>query len=289
MSLSLLRAHSSDLPALRDFLLPREQLAVTLSARLFGEGHTTAKYRIDPSIKKVLVITRDGLVTGIVATTISGILLHALDETEIDASCQDAIRKELNCTNIHCIMGQAQGTHVLENCLENRPMHSADYNLLIRPATPKTGIEDTLQPYQMFKIQVATESMHSQLMPLQEGYEKEEVLPPGAQFDRKTAARTLLINLKTQYILTATAGPVTAARAGTNARGRLWDQIGGVYTRPEFRKQGLASELVLRVARNSSAHGKHTVLFVKDQNISARNAYDRAGYIPHNRYRISYF
>lgn len=286
---SLVRARASDLPALCDFLLPREQLAVTLSARLFGEQHATVKNRIDPSLEKVLVITHDGLITGIIATTISGILLHALDETGIGSTCRTAVHEEINGSNIRCIMGQAAGTRILEECLGHSPSHSADYDLLIKPATPDTVNGDVQEPYRIFDIQVATESMHSQLMPLQEGYEREEVLPPGALFDRTAAARTLMINLKNQYILTAMAGPLTAARAGTNARGRNWDQIGGVYTRPQFRRQGLASELVRRVSRNSSAQNKHTVLFVKEHNTTARNAYDRAGYLSHNRYRISYF
>lgn len=286
---SLVRARTSDLPALCDFLLPREQLAVTLSARLFGEDHKTVNHRIDPSIEKVLVITQNGQVSGILAVTVSGILLHALDETGIDRNCREAICQEINTTPTRCIMGQEAGTRLLEECLGHSPSHSADYDLLIRPATPETGRVDVQEPYRMFEIKPATESMHSQLMPLQEGYEREEVLPPGALFDRTAAGRTLMINLKTQYILTAMIGPLTAARAGTNARGRNWDQIGGVYTRPEFRRQGLASELVLRVSRNSSVQGKQTVLFVKEHNTTARNAYDRAGYIPHNRYRISYF
>jgi ribosomal protein S18 acetylase RimI-like enzyme len=56
--------------------------------------------------------------------------------------------------------------------------------------------------------------------------------------------------------------------------------IAGVYTRPEHRNRGLGRAVTGAVARHAEAMGASAGLFVRDQNVPARRAYERLGFRP---------
>jgi predicted GNAT family acetyltransferase len=127
------------------------------------------------------------------------------------------------------------------------------------------------------------------LMELQEGYEREEVMPPGDPFNRNTCLAGLTRNLGSQIIFFVRAGHEILAKAGTNARGFRWDQLGGVYTQPEWRGKGVATALVAHISRMRMAEGRKIALFVKTRNEPAICAYRKAGFRADVAFRISYF
>jgi len=96
-------------------------------------------------------------------------------------------------------------------------------------------------------------------------------------------------NLEQQVVLLVTAGDHILAKAGTNARGLYWDQIGGVYTIPEWRGRGIAAALVEAVARDRLLSGRKVALFVKTVNTFAKKAYIKAGFSTKTHFLISYF
>lgn len=126
------------------------------------------------------------------------------------------------------------------------------------------------------------------LMPLQELYEKEEVLIDPSEFDRGIAARHLRGRLIHGTVVAAFIGGRPVAKAETNAVGVRYDQIGGVFTLPSLRGYGLAGLTTSYLQRAVAKQGKATTLFVKIENTAARAVYRKLGYNAVGAFRIVY-
>ena len=131
------------------------------------------------------------------------------------------------------------------------------------------------------------------LLPLQKEYDSVEVLLPGAKLDVPLCRLNLRKILREQFVLGVRADNADSgffvAKAGTNAIGLNWVQLGGVCTLPEFRGKGLATFLVNKIALQKLSDGKKTALFVKNKNLPAQKAYKKAGFVPLCPFSISYF
>ena len=131
------------------------------------------------------------------------------------------------------------------------------------------------------------------LLPLQKEYDSVEVLLPGAKLDVPLCRLNLRKILREQFVLGVRADNADSgffvAKAGTNAIGLNWVQLGGVCTLPEFRGKGLAAFLVNKIALQKLSDGKKTALFVKNKNLPAQKAYKKAGFVPLCPFSISYF
>ena len=78
------------------------------------------------------------------------------------------------------------------------------------------------------------------------------------------------------------------AKAGTNALTECWAQIGGVYTRPENRGQGLQKRLMAFLLARLSDQGRGACLFVKKSNASAGGLYRSLGFEERGDFTIVY-
>ncbi|MEM9423729.1 MAG: GNAT family N-acetyltransferase [Spirochaetota bacterium] len=114
-----------------------------------------------------------------------------------------------------------------------------------------------------------------QLFCLEQAYYTEEVPPfrmsPSLEKAlRKTAAKRLENFL--QYGVFA--GKELVARAMINAYGLSYWQIGGIYTKPEWRRQGWANALLQKLCASIEAAGRLPVLFVRRENQAAMHLYE---------------
>lgn len=165
-------------------------------------------------------------------------------------------------------------------------------------------------PLPGFALTCCNEDDTEALLPLQKQYDMVEVLQPGDVWNEDFCRLTLRKNLRSQRIIglkavaaqalnadTATNAhadistdkAVFAAKAGTNAIGRQWWQLGGVYTLPEYRSRGCAAFLVEELARMAKTEGKQTALFVKEANTPAKAAYTKAHFAPLGPFEIIYY
>lgn len=135
----------------------------------------------------------------------------------------------------------------------------------------------------------ASEADAELLFPLQAAYELEEVVPPGGAFNPAAARLAFERTLRERIVLYAAVGGRAVGKAGTNARGYAYDQLGGVYVEPEFRGRGIATRLTAELCALLRSQGRKIVLFVKKRNAGARKAYERAGFVPDADYRITYY
>lgn len=127
------------------------------------------------------------------------------------------------------------------------------------------------------------------LLPLQEAYEREEVLTPIHSFNASACRASLARALERQLVYVALEGGVAVGKAATNARGFGCDQIGGVYTLPARRGRGVARALVSAILAELDAAGRGSSLFVKPANAPARSLYGSLGYDELDDYRADYY
>ncbi len=183
-------------------------------------------------------------------------------------------------------MGRKRDARAFEELLGKRPVHEIEYFLMVQE---RKGSYDSSRLPDRLSIRRAGIEDTESLFPLQRDYEKEEVLLPGDRFDSSTSRHHLRMNLIEQMIFVAELDGEPVAKAGTNARGFLFDQIGGVFTRSDLRRRGIGAALMTRLMNAVSREGRSCCLFVKQHNAAAIAMYRRLGYLIRDEFRITYY
>ena len=126
------------------------------------------------------------------------------------------------------------------------------------------------------------------VFPLQEAYEHEEVIINASFYNAEFCLNNLINVLGSEYTLGLFKGKKLLAKAGTNAIGHSFCQVGGIYTLPQFRNLGLSQMLVNRLLSDLAVKNKRLCLFVKKENKSAIKVYENCGFQNSGDFRISY-
>lgn len=290
---------SADLyPQCKAYLASREYCCVALTAAFLGAGQPDKAGWQRPSFAVLVAAqgTATPDITGILHVTPGGTLLHLLDSPARAEPFRTQIAQWLANRTFYCILGTAAETRFLESVIPRPLERSVDYELMTLGAEPAEEMEKL--PMLPESVSRKREHLHVRrihpadaelLLPLQLGYEKEEVLAPGKTPDKNQCLLTFRTTLSRQDVYAVFHGKTPVSKAGTNARGLYWDQLGGIYTAPGFRSNGIASALVAHVVRRRIREGRKTVLFVKTGNLSAKSVYEKVGFIRQNDFRIVYF
>lgn len=277
-------ARDKDLPALQTLLHRREWGCVAFSERLLRAGHA----RIPPRIREKVLFYRNGSneVAGALLHSTSGTVLPCLPSCDrMDAQLAGRLADRLRRSTLSMVMGPAAQVRFLESLVSERPKHTVDYLLMAR---------ESAVPLQMptegwYTIRCADETDTQQLAPLQLGYEAEEVLLPGRSLNAALTLRNLRRRLRTQQTFVAECAGRLIGMAGTNARGFLYDQIGGVYTVAEQRNRGVSRALMAHITHCAAAERKRLCLFVKKTNSAAIHIYASSEFLVRGGFRISYY
>jgi hypothetical protein len=150
------------------------------------------------------------------------------------------------------------------------------------PVPPRSPLEE-------ISVKTASPADTDMLFTLQRGYELEEVLLEDSIFDFHLCLQNLKSLLKRETVLVAYHKGIPVAKAGTNARGYGFSQVGGVYTLPEYRGKGISRYLMALLARREWDQGRSLALFVKKTNLPARSLYHRGGFKRMGDFRITYY
>lgn len=127
------------------------------------------------------------------------------------------------------------------------------------------------------------------LRPLQAAYELEEVILDPESFDSKASAAALRRSLADEIVVVAELDGAIVAKAQTNARGIVRDQVGGVYVLPGLRGRGIGRFVVATLLAAIAADGRGASLFVKKGNLPAVSLYAGLGFDFVGNFRIDYF
>lgn len=249
--------------------------------------------------------SRKESVVAVVCLSENGLVLHHIgDEVFADENLASSIARDLHGglrqIPLYCILGEERGSEFIRACTKKKPRTNIHYQLMTwNGATlPEKQMMPAFSAPAGLALTRCTEDDAEALLPLQKEYDLVEVLQPGDEWNEDFCRLTLRKNLRIQHIIALKAdiaasadgaAPQFAAKAGTNAIGRQWWQLGGVFTQPEFRSKGCAAYLVEQLAQMAGAEGKRTALFVKTANESAKAAYTKAHFTPLGPFEIIYY
>ena len=130
------------------------------------------------------------------------------------------------------------------------------------------------------------------LCQLQSAYDTVEVLPKNYPFVPDTCRSNLqrILELGNVVAIPEDAGNQRfIAKANFSAVSWRFALIGGVYTVEQHRKKGYAGRLVQWMGDEAAKSQRQAVLFVREENLAARHAYENAGYFFSGNYEIVYY
>ena len=193
---------------------------------------------------------------------------------------------------LYCIMGEKSAAKLIAKIAEkyapeNHLNEERDYLLLsYHPENLPDGLIERKFDYEPIKC---GQDDSEKLFELHKQYNIVEVFPKGKEYSADICRRTLELMLKKQMTYAIEQDGQFVAKAGSNAIGKNFVQLGGVYTDEKYRSKGMAQCLVDFISRQVVLEGKKPVLFVRTKNESAKKAYRKVGYIYQNDYAILYY
>lgn len=131
-----------------------------------------------------------------------------------------------------------------------------------------------------------------ELYHLQSAYDTVEVLPKNYPFRPETCRANLhrILELGNVVAIPEDAGNQRfIAKANYSAVSWRFALIGGVFTVEQHRKKGCAGRLVQWMGDEAAKSQRQAVLFVREENLAARHAYENAGYFFSGNYEIVYY
>ncbi len=283
-------ASESNLTQIVDFLSQEEKSCITLMSRFIREGKITF---LPKHIKGYSIFFGEELV-GFIAISDSGIILHHFDKKIFQNPSLDKLKKLifpiLDCHTIYSIVGDFQGTDFLREIIQDVKKTKIQIPYILMKYENSGKIKNQELP-SGFSLKKCTIDDTNFLYSLQAAYDIVEVIPPGEDFDADSCRLNLRHNLGTQYIIGIVneANKRFVAKAGTNAIGLNWVQLGGVFTKEEYRGKGFATYMTQNLAKIMLKKRKNVALFVKEKNIPAQKAYLKAGFVPISRFFICYY
>jgi uncharacterized protein len=297
------RAVAADIPALSEFLKADEERRVGFSGRLLRDDLRQGRsLRLPTPLRGAVWILDAGSVDDAAGASaprpsraIGGALLcHpsrlAFPIFPAGAGEDRGLALLAGSFSPASILGMASDVARYESVFGLRPDASVDYRLMSL-AVPASRAAEAPPPASLpgLSLRRATLADLEALLPLQEAYEREEVLTPVHGFNRAACRASLARTLERQLVFAAWEKGTAMAKAGTNARGFDVDQVGGVYTLPSRRGRGIAAALMSLLLADIREAGKRPSLFVKPGNAPALALYRGFGFEDLGGYRADYF
>jgi predicted N-acetyltransferase YhbS len=199
------------------------------------------------------------------------------------------LEKILKKEGLHAAQGLEADMELLESALEKLnydPLEIINYDLMELEAEQ---FRPDRSPGGNFVIRIPEMKDVDALFPLQEGYEKEEVIPRGGVFSPAACRKSIENLIADNLILAAETEGRFVGKINLNAESFTRLQIGGVYVDPAYRNRGIARFMTQALMRRLVSRGKTFALFVRKSNATARRAYDSLGFTQFADYRITYY
>lgn len=236
---------------------------------------------------------------GVLLFSTYGLLFHCIDtgipEETVLAFGRFFLSEDFPYTELHAVAGIREHTLLFERVLSEiahiRLDAAVDYYLMRcnKPCTDTFFQTAQAKLNAALSIERATENDLTELFPLQLDYENTEVAYEGRPINPAVCKLSLRARLTTEYIYKVSVDGHIVTKAGTNAQGFHWFQIGGVYTLPAYRNKGLAAAAVAHLINTHSAEAHGFALFVKTANTAALRVYEKLGFEQCGLFRMSYW
>ena len=198
------------------------------------------------------------------------------------------LRKIVLKTPIHSVQGLEKDVAILEKYLTELACSSIEkipYNLMYTNDFPGIDVKPQIPG---LIIRKAVKNDIDELSLLQAGYEKEEVLPCGADFNPAASRLNTERIFLHEQLFVAQLGNRLVGKINTSGLSFTRFQIGGVFVLPEFRGRGIARYMTGIFTKMLLEQGRGVSLFVKKANNPANSVYKHLGFKYLADYRINY-
>jgi predicted GNAT family acetyltransferase len=271
-------AAGKDSPSILKFLLADETLCVPLTSRIrSGCRGCTLYFDSD----------EQGSVSDCLLYSSAGLLLPAFSSPPHHRRELAHLLSRLR-PSVQSIMGITRCVEEAEALVPAVPTRRIEYFLMrLSREDARRLWAPPLPPGMSLRRPTAADA--AAILPLQEAYEKEEVLLDPAHYSQALSLRSLVQSLREEVHVVLEREGRLVAKAATNARGFTVDQIGGVYTVPTDRGKGYAHAVMVALLGGIFAEKSTACLFVKKKNRPAISLYNGLGFQPVNEYTISYY
>ncbi len=267
------------------FLRIGEWKHVNLSARIRSAGE---KPRFGQVADGRLWVNDDGRrITGALFISRYGVVLPAYNPETATDDDREFLRRLIlpRRDRIFSIIGTSDRVDDLEERAADSPVDSENYRMLTGNRLP----EHESPEMSGLTFHRAAARDIDKLWPLEKAYQLEEVLREKSVLNESAGRRHFSTTLKEQMVFYAALDGRPVAKAGTNARGWYWDQVGGVFVTPDQRRRGLGRLIVRRLMEAIAEAGKSPCLFVKESNPAAMTLYRNLGFEDRGPFRITYW
>ena len=234
---------------------------------------------------------------GILFLAAHGVLLHCFTKEITDDIAKYIKNNFLKHTNPLSVMGEKNISIYLEQLINESlslvPARFENYKLLTlktKPSAPnlfcKRASDNLNAKLEFIKPQIEDAEL---LCPMEIEYNESEVLAPGVKASHESCLKLLKKRINNHALYTVKKEGKYIAKAGINALGFNWNQIGGVFTIPEYRNSGVGAANMMVLTNDCFQYKKKCALFVKIKNPAARQMYKKIGFTESCDFRISYF
>ncbi len=228
-----------------------------------------------------------GGISGALYISRYGVVLPVFDRDDNGGEETEFLKKLLasRANNLFSVIGMEERVLNIENHTGQPVSYYVSYRMLIGSG-PVPSEQDEPPGLSIHRAEI---SDFEELWKLEKAYQMEEVLRNGHNFDERGTRLHFQNTLKKQLVYTATLGGKAVAKAGTNSRGYLYDQIGGVFVIPELRGYGFGTAVMNRLLSAIAGEGRRPCLFVKKSNLPAMKLYKNLAFRDMGAFRISYY
>ena len=278
-------------PDLLSFVLPYEKLCIGLVSHILcGDS-------------SFFLVQEHGVSRGAFSFSKGGQIFHCLPDAygEKRGSLFRALLDFFRSRQQHDlfnVIGEEEGTNLVTQALVSatgrKIQHEQHYALLEQKTSAFGRDRHAFFPtmrdeYEKLAVLRCSPDMIDSLFPLQLAYEKEEVLWQNEPADERVIHLSFHRALRTQQIFALSKNGAFITKGGTNAWGKKYVQLGGIYTLPSERGRGYASELLRYISAEMKRQEKKMVLFAKTENAPALHLYEKCGFAKIGRFEIIYF
>lgn len=279
---------AKSLSAVENFLSEHEKVCVSLLDRIARR-----------EVEIYCILGGRHEIRGVFSYSLGGQFLHCIpDALEHYDEYLVVLRiyfSNMNLDKLFSVIGEEIGTNLILSSLylATRRMPESNSTFSLMEYSPRreasgSGLKFDSCPGSVCAAVCPMQLLDS-LIPIQEAYEKEEVLTLEQSYNPLTSRFVLKRNIAEQRLYVTLFDGRIVSKAALNAVGRNCVQLGGVFTLPEFRSRGFAEFLIKKIVAEKRPLGKSVVLFVRPKNSAATRLYRRCGFVPFAKFKISYY